>query len=296
MNPTMISATVPPRGNTVQRHAMTIDVEDYFQVQAFAGAIRRADWDQIPCRVEANVERLLAQLDRAGAKATFFTLGWIAERHPTLVRRVVAAGHELASHGYDHTRADTQQPGTFRADIRRAKRILEDVGGVRVIGYRAATFSIGARNPWAFGILAEEGHRYSSSTYPVKHDLYGDPDGARAPYIPAGTDLLEIPMTTLRIGGRNLPCSGGGYFRLLPYPLFRWMFAHCEGVTHQPGVFYLHPWEIDPDQPRVAAPRLARLRHYTNLRRTAVRLDAMLRDFSWDRMDRIYAGQIAAAA
>ncbi len=276
------------------RNVMTVDVEDYFQVQAFAGCIDRADWDKLPRRVEANTDRILAQFDRAGAKATFFTLGWIAERHPALVRRIVAAGHELASHGYDHTRADAQDPATFAADIRKAKRILEDVGDCAVIGYRAATFSIGARNPWAFDVLAAEKYRYSSSIYPVKHDLYGMPDAPRTPFRPGTSGLWEIPMTTVRLLGRNLPCSGGGYFRLAPYALFRRGLGRVNRQEARPGIFYTHPWEIDPGQPRVTnCGRTSRFRHYVNLSKTAGRLDRLLSEFAWDRMDRVYADLLA---
>lgn len=279
-------------------HAMTIDVEDYFQVQAFADHVDRAGWDRIPCRVEANTDTLLDQFARAGVSATFFTLGWVAERHPAMIRRIVAAGHELASHGYEHVLADTQDPETFRQDVRRTKRILEDIGGVEVAGYRAATFSIGPHNAWAFAILAEEGHRYSSSTYPVTHDRYGDPNGARAPYQPeGGGGIWEFPMTTWRVAGRNLPCSGGGWFRQLPYPLYRLLFAQAARASGQPGIFYLHPWEIDAGQPRMDGIGLGtRLRHYRNLGACGARLDAALRDFRWGRMDQVFAHQLDGPA
>lgn len=283
-----------PQSVETIRNAMTVDVEDYFQVQAFAGSISRSDWEHFPRRVEANTDRILAQFDRAGVTATFFTLGWIAERHPALVRRIVAAGHELASHGYDHTRADAQSEADFRADIRRAKAILEDTAGCEVIGYRAATFSIGGRNPWAFAALASEGYRYSSSIYPVKHDLYGMPDAPRFPFQPGAGSLWEFPMTTARLLDRNLPCSGGGYFRLLPYRVFRLGLGRVNRHERRPGIFYTHPWEIDPDQPRVAdCGRMSRFRHYVNLSRTATRLERLLRDFAWDRMDRVYAEVLA---
>ncbi|HEX5328318.1 MAG TPA: XrtA system polysaccharide deacetylase [Acetobacteraceae bacterium] len=276
---------------TATRNAMTVDVEDYFQVQAFAHCISRASWETTPRRVEANVDRILAQFAAAGVRATFFTLGWIAERHPAMVRSIVGEGHELASHGWDHTRADAQDPPTFRADVGRTRRTLEDIGGVPVAGYRAATFSIGARNRWAFTILESEGYRYSSSINPVRHDLYGRlPDAPRAPFRPDGGALWEIPMTTLRLAGRNLPCSGGGYFRLLPYRLFRLALSHVNRTERRPGVFYFHPWEIDPGQPRIAGCGWkSRLRHTINLERTAGRLEHLLRDFSWDRMDAAFA-------
>ena len=273
---------------TPVRNAMTVDVEDYFQVQAFAGCIDRAAWHDFTPRVEANVERILEQFAATGVSATFFTLGWIAERHKPMVRRIVEAGHELASHGYDHTRADTQEPERFRADVRHTRTLLEDIGGVAVRGYRAATFSIGARNPWAFRVLEEEGYAYSSSVNPIRHDLYGMPDAPRAPFRPDGGALWEIPMTTLRAFGRNWPCSGGGYFRLLPYTAFRQALALVN--RRQPGIFYFHPWEVDPHQPRVAdCGWKSRFRHYTNLSRMTARLDRLLGDFAWDRMDRVFA-------
>jgi len=284
---------------TTVTNAMTVDVEDYFQVQAFASVIDRAAWDMFPCRVEANVDRILQQFDRAGVTATFFTLGWIADRYPGVVRRIVAAGHELASHGhgYGHARADGQSPDEFRADVRRARGMLQDLGGVSVVGYRAPTFSIGPRNPWAFDVLDEEGYAYSSSVYPVRHDLYGAPDAPRFPYRPGNGALIEIPMTTVRIGGRNLPCAGGGYFRLMPYALFRMLFRRFNSREAASGVFYFHPWEIDPSQPRVpAASRVSRFRHTVNLAAMQGRLEHLLRDFTWDRMDHVFAAVLARPA
>ncbi len=271
-------------------NAMTVDVEDYFQVQALSGAVARARWDRIPPRVEANTDTILELFDAAGIRATFFTLGWIAERHPALVRRIVAGGHELASHGWDHTRADAQNPTEFRADVGRTRRLLEDIGGVAVAGYRAATFSIGRRNLWAFAALESEGYRYSSSINPIPHDLYGMPEAPRVPFRPEGGTLWEFPMTTVRVRGRNLPCAGGGYFRLLPYSLFRAGLRRVNRTDGQPGIFYFHPWEVDPRQPRVRGLGLkSRLRHYTNLRRMAPRLERLLGEFAWDRMDCVYA-------
>jgi polysaccharide deacetylase family protein (PEP-CTERM system associated) len=278
-------------------NALTVDVEDFFHVQAFADVIPRSTWDDLPRRVEGNTGRLLELCARAGVTGTFFTLGWVAARHPALVRRIVAAGHELASHGFGHQRVDGLTPEEFRADILRAKGLLEDAGGVAVAGYRAPTFSIGPRTPWAFPMLAETGHRYSSSVYPVKHDLYGSPDASRVPYRPGGNPVWEFPMTTLRVMQRNLPCSGGGWFRLLPYPLFRLALRRCNAVQATPALFYTHPWEIDPAQPRVAgAGRLARFRHYNNLAKTLPRLERLLADFAWDRMDRVYAHLLASPA
>jgi polysaccharide deacetylase family protein (PEP-CTERM system associated) len=272
-------------------NAMSVDVEDYFQVQAFAGHIARGDWDALPCRVDRNVNLLLDMFAEAGIKATFFTLGWIAERYPGLVKRIVAEGHELASHGWDHTRADSQEPEAFRADIRKTKRFLEDMGGVAVSGYRAATFSIGPKNPWAFAVLGEEGYRYSSSLYPIKHDLYGDTSASRTPFHPGGLPLLEVPMTTVQWFGRNFPCSGGGYFRLLPYAISRLNMRRVNAHEGQPCVFYFHPWEVDPEQPRqLGVDFRTRFRHYTNLGRMQSRLMRLLADFAWDRMDRVFLG------
>lgn len=279
---------------TARVNAMTVDVEDYFQVQAFAGCIDPSSWDSIPCRVEANTDRILQGFERAGVHGTFFTLGWIADRHPGVVRRIVAAGHELASHGYGHARVDSLTPDQFREDIRRAKGVLETIGGVPVRGYRAPTFSIGPRNPWAFDVLDEEGHAYSSSIYPVRHDLYGVPDAPRFPYRPASGALVEIPMTTVRLAGRNMPIAGGGYFRLMPYTLFRAALRQFHRADEAPGVFYFHPWEVDPAQPRVrAAPRMSRFRHYVNLRAMHGRVERLLRDFAWGRMDEVFASALA---
>lgn len=286
-----VAATAP--GGRI-RNAMTVDVEDYFQVQAFAHCIPRVAWDGFSCRVEHNTDRILQQFDRAGTKATFFTLGWVAERYPAMVRRIVEQGHELASHGWEHIRVFTQSADAFRADIRKTKLLLEDIGGVAVTGYRAATFSIGKRTPWAFEVLESEGYRYSSSIYPVRHDLYGMPDAPRTPFHPGSGSLWEIPMTTVRLGSRNIPCSGGGYFRLLPYALYRFLLARLNSGENRPGIFYFHPWEIDPDQPRIQdCGARSRFRHYNNLAKTAPRLDRLLRDFVWDRMDRVFADILA---
>ena len=290
--------TIPsvPAPTAPTPNALTIDVEDYFQVQAFTGVVQREAWETYPRRVEANTDRLLGQFARAGVHGTFFTLGWVADRHPALVRRIVAAGHELASHGYWHGRADQQDEATFRDDVRRAKHALEDAGGVAVDGYRAPTFSIGPRNAWAFDVLQSEGYRYSSSIYPIRHDLYGTPDAPRFPHHPTASadNLWEIPMTTVRALGRNLPVAGGGYFRLLPYPVYRLGLRRFARDEAKPGVFYLHPWEIDPGQPRIPGiGRMSRFRHYVSLGATEARLDRLLRDFAWDRMDRVFGDLLA---
>lgn len=285
-------ANAPPPGRSVV-NAMTVDVEDWFQVQAFAGTISRADWDSLPRRVEANTNFMLDRFAAHGVKATFFTLGWVAERHPELVRRIVADGHELASHGFWHRLAHEQSPEDFAADVRDARALLEDIGGVAVRGYRAPTFSINQRNPWAFEALEKAGYRYSSSIYPVRHDLYGMPDAPRAPHRPLNGQLVEIPMTTLRLGGRNLPCAGGGYFRLMPYPLYRAALRRVNAREASPGLFYTHPWEIDAGQPRVhAAPALAKFRHYLNLAAMPGRMERLLEDFAWGRMDQVFAASL----
>lgn len=274
-------------------NALTIDVEDYFQVSAMAPYIARSEWDTRECRVEANVERILALLARHRTHATFFTLGWVAERYPQLVRRIVDGGHELASHGHGHERASDLSRDAFMQDIVRAKGLLEDIGGVAVQGYRAPSFSIGHGNLWAFDCLLESGHRYSSSIYPIKHDHYGMPDAPRFAH-PVREGLLEVPVTTVRLGERNLPSSGGGWFRLFPYALTRWMIERVNREDRASAIFYFHPWEIDHGQPRVPGVNLkTRFRHYVNIGRTEQRLDALLSDFRWGRMDDIFLPHIA---
>jgi len=269
-------------------NALTIDVEDYFQVSAFAPYIRRDEWDTRECRVERNVGRILELLAEREVKATFFTLGWVAERYPQLVKRIVQGGHELASHGYGHERVSDLDETAFTEDVTRAKGILEDLGGRPVLGYRAPSFSIGRGNLWAFDVLARAGYRYSSSIYPIAHDHYGMPESPRFAYRLAN-DLLEVPVTTLRMAGRNLPSSGGGYFRLLPYTLSRWMIGRVNRADREAAVFYFHPWEIDAGQPRIAGiDAKTRFRHYVNIPRMEGRLQALLRDFRWGRMDQIF--------
>ena len=270
------------------QNAMTVDVEDYFQVSAFERYIARGDWDTQPCRVEENVDRILALFERHSVKATFFTLGWIAERYPALVRKMVDQGHEVASHGWSHVRVTQQTPEQFRDDVVRTKALLEDLTGRPVLGYRAASYSIGSNNLWAWDVLAETGHSYSSSIVPIRHDLYGMPGAPRFAFQPAGTDLVEFPVTTVRLGGRNLPCGGGGWFRLVPYPGMRWALRRVNVQDRQPAIFYFHPWEIDPAQPRQAGlDHKTRFRHYLNLDRTEARLDRLLADFAWGRMDQV---------
>jgi len=283
---------LPAPGERI-RNAMTCDVEDYFQVSAFAPYIDRASWPSRECRVEANMDRILALFERHGVRATFFTLGWIAERYPQVVRRIVAGGHELASHGYGHLRASDQTRAEFANDIRSAKALLEDIGGQAVLGYRAPSFSIGRANLWALDELLEAGYRYSSSIYPIAHDHYGMPEAPRFAFYPNGPDgLLEVPITTVNMMGRNLPAGGGGYFRLLPYALSRWMMAKVNRDDRRPALFYFHPWEIDTAQPRPEGlDAKSRFRHYINIDRMENRLEALARDFAWDRMDRIFLNQ-----
>lgn len=274
------------RGGVI--NALTIDVEDYFQVSALASHFPKDVWNTTPCRVERNVDRILEMLAQSGARGTFFTLGWIAERYPELVRRIAAEGHELASHGYAHERASDQSPEAFLADIKLAKVVLEDIAGCAVRGYRAPSFSVGLSNPWAHGCIEEAGYAYSSSVYPVKHDHYGVPDAPRFPYM-VGAGLVEIPITTVRRFGRNWPVGGGGYFRLLPYPVSAWGIRKVNQEDRKPAIFYFHPWEIDPGQPVVReASAKARFRHYVNLAQTEARLQRLLQDFSWGRMDEVF--------
>ena len=270
-------------------NALTIDVEDYFQVSAFAPYIDRADWDTCVCRVERNVARILAMLDEHDVKATFFTLGWIAERYPAIVRDIVAGGHELASHGYGHQRASDLEPPAFFEDIHSAKVLLESLGGREVKGYRAPSFSIGASNrDWAFECLARAGYRYSSSVYPVRHDHYGMPDAPRFAHV-VHAPLIEVPPTTVRAFDRNWPASGGGYFRLMPYALSRHLISRVNRRDGESAVFYFHPWEIDAAQPRVPGiDAKTRFRHYVNIGCMESRLNRLLKDFRWGRMDSIF--------
>ncbi|MBF0163132.1 MAG: DUF3473 domain-containing protein [Magnetococcales bacterium] len=272
---------------------MTVDVEESFQVAAFEGCVARGDWDDFPPRVEANTRRILEICDRHGVRATFFVLGWVARRHPGLIRAIVAGGHELASHGMEHVRAFRQDPEVFLADVRESREILEQISGVSVVGYRASTYSIGKQNLWAFEKLAEAGYRYSSSVYPIRHDLYGWPEASRAPFWPSGVvgrGVVEIPVACLEWAGRRWPCGGGGFFRLYPYVVTRWAWRRLNVGEGRAGVFYFHPWELDPEQPRVVGLGWkSRFRHYLNLARMERRIEALLGDFRWGRMDRVFA-------
>jgi polysaccharide deacetylase family protein (PEP-CTERM system associated) len=278
--------TTPVSERRSPRNAMTVDVEDYYQVSAFERYVSRDDWSSQESRVERNMHRILDMFSEHDVKATFFTLGWIAERHPQMVRRLVEEGHELASHGWSHVRVTQQQPDEFRDDVTRTKALLEDVGGVEVKGYRAASYSIGKDNLWALDELRAAGYRYSSSIFPIRHDLYGMPDAPRFAFRPGDDDFLEFPVTTVALAGRNLPCAGGGWFRLLPYGITRWALQRVNQREGQSAIFYFHPWEIDPDQPRrEGLDRRTRFRHYLNLARTERRLRRLLDDFPWGRMD-----------
>lgn len=270
-------------------NAFSVDVEDYFQVAALAAAVPRESWPDRESRVERNTDRILALLEERGIHGTFFVLGWIAERHPTLVRRIAAAGHEIASHGYSHQLIYTQSPAEFRAETVRSKHLLEDLSGAAVLGYRAASFSITRRSLWALDVLVELGFRYDSSIFPIRHDRYGIPGAAEAPgpvTAPSGATLIEFPMSAARWCGIRVPVSGGGYFRLLPFSVTRWGLRQIN-AQGRPFTFYLHPWEIDPDQPRVAVSGLSRIRHYTNLHCCEDRLRRLMAEFSFAPMRKV---------
>ncbi len=277
------------------RNALSVDVEDWFQVGAFETVISRADWDSLECRVESNTDNVLALFEEAGVKGTFFTLGWVAERYPELIRRIVDAGHEIASHGYAHDRVFSFTPQQFAADLIKARKLIEDAAGVKVTGYRAPSFSIDQRTPWAHQILAEQGYAYSSSVAPIKHDHYGWAEAPRFAFRPvAGSEMIEIPVTTAELGPKRLAAGGGGFFRLLPYAFSHWAIRQVNERETRPAVIYFHPWEIDPAQPRVAnAPVKSKLRHYTKLDKMAGKLKRLAGDFEWERLDAIAAREAA---
>lgn len=276
-------------GTKIVRNALSVDVEDWFHVGAFENVIKQADWPTLECRVEANTDRLLAMFDEAGIKATFFTLGWVAQRYPALMRRIADAGHELGNHGSNHDRVFTLGAKAFAADIQRARKTIEDASGSMVHGYRAPSFSIDQRTPWAHEVLAEQGYTYSSSVAPIKHDHYGWANAPRFAFHPIkGNDFIEIPVTTAMVGKKRLAAGGGGFFRMLPYRFSHWAIDQVNSEDHRPAIIYFHPWEIDPGQPRVAnAPLKSKLRHYSRLNVMADKLDRLMRDFQWDRLDRI---------
>ena len=275
-----MSAPLPING-------LSVDVEDWFQVGAFENVIARESWDGLADRVEQNCDLILQMFSEADVKATFFTLGWVAERHPELMRRIAVAGHELASHGWDHARVFTLGAERFAADLERSRKTIEDASGVAVTGYRAPSFSIDSRTPWAYEVMAEQGYAYSSSVAPIAHDHYGWREAPRFAFKPLpGSDLIEIPVTTAEFAGRRLAAGGGGFFRVLPYAFSRWAIRQVNQRDKRPAVFYFHPWEVDPGQPRVAgAPLKSRLRHYSRLEQMAGKLRLLVGDFSWGRMD-----------
>ena len=278
-------------------NGLSVDVEDWFQVGAFENVIERDEWDGLNLRVEDNVLRILDLFDEADVKATFFTLGWVAKRHGPLMRRIVEAGHELASHGYDHARVFTFTREEFAEDIRKARMILEDASGAKITGYRAPSFSIDQRTPWAYMELAEQGYAYSSSVAPITHDHYGWKEAPRFAFKPLPwADLIEIPVTTAILGGKRVAAGGGGFFRVLPYAFSRWAIRQVNRREGKPAIFYFHPWEIDPEQPRVPhAPIKSRLRHYTNLDKMAPKLRGLVHEFAWGRMDMLAHREAAVA-
>jgi polysaccharide deacetylase family protein (PEP-CTERM system associated) len=281
-------------------NALTVDVEDYFHVSAFSNHVDRKHWDRYPCRVEANTRALLTLFEKAGVKATFFVLGWVAERYPALVREIAAAGHEVACHGYSHELVYRQSPTVFREESKRSKDILENIIQQPIMGYRAASYSITPKSTWALDVIAELGFRYDSSIFPVRHDRYGMPGARREPHVmrtPAGHALVEFPLSTLQALRYRLPVAGGGYFRLFPYWFTRYALGRINNADKLPFIFYLHPWEIDPSQPRVHAGWLSRFRHYQNLDRCEQRLVALLQDFSFATAEQVLAdrGLLATA-
>jgi len=279
--------TVSPTSGSTIVNGLSVDVEDWFQVGAFENVIERDTWDSLPLRVTDNVVRVLDLFAEADVKATFFTLGWVARRNGSLMRRVADAGHEIASHGWDHARVHSLDRKSFGADILRARKTLEDATGARVTGYRAPSFSIDQRTPWAYMELAEQGYAYSSSVAPVAHDHYGWREAPRFAFHPLpGHSLVEIPVTTAILSGRRVAAGGGGFFRVLPYGFSRWAIRQVNREERRPAVFYFHPWEIDPEQPRVPdAPLRSKVRHYTNLGKMAGKLRELVKEFAWGRMD-----------
>lgn len=270
-------------------NAISIDVEDYFQVSAFEHSIDRKDWDSIEHRIVNNTFKVLDLFQEKKVVATFFTLGWVAERYPEIVKRIVNEGHELASHGYGHQRVSNLSPEEFKIDVIKAKNILEDIGGVKINGYRAPSYSIGEKNIWALDVLSQTGHQYSSSIYPIKHDHYGYLGAPRFVFKDKKTNLIEVPITTVKFVNKLLPGGGGGFFRFYPYFLSKWLINRVNQSDKQSTIFYFHPWELDPDQPKqINISSKSKFRHYLNLDKTESRLIQLLSDFNWDRMDNVF--------
>lgn len=289
--------TTSTNSNPRPTNAMTVDVEDYFQVSAFDPYVDRSTWGNYESRVEANTDRILSMFDEHNVKGTFFTLGWVAEKYPAVVRRIVAGGHELASHGWDHKMVTRLSREEFGQDIKRAKQTLEDVTGAQVSGYRAPSYSFTKKNDWAHTVLAEQEYRYSSSVAPIQHDLYGIPDAPRFAHSRAEGAVVELPITTTRVLGRNLPCGGGGWFRLYPYQVSSWAINRVHKNDSEPTIFYFHPWEIDPKQPRIDGLSVrARFRHYQNLSRMEHKIERLLKDFEWGTMADVFAEELAVKA
>ncbi len=281
----------------LQTNGISVDVEDWFQVGAFESVIDRNDWGGLSDRIEDNCARILDMFAEADVQATFFTLGWVAQRHPALMQRIVAGGHEVASHGWDHQRVFRMDRASFAEDITRSRKALEDAAGVAITGYRAPSFSIDQRTPWAYMVLAEQGFTYSSSVAPIAHDHYGWREAPRFAFKPLPwSDMIEIPVTTALFAGKRLAAGGGGFFRVLPYGFSRWAIRQVNQRDGRPAVFYFHPWEIDPEQPRVnSAPLKSRLRHYTNLDGMAGKLRQLVLDFRWGRMDVLAVRELSLA-
>jgi len=293
MSDTSVESSARPVQSRV--NALSVDVEDYFQVSAFENIVDRSMWEELESRVEKNTESILELFDMAGVAGTFFCLGWVADKFPSLLRRISELGHEVASHGFSHTRVTKQSREEFRQDVRRTKALLEDITGREVVGYRAASFSIAQDNDWAHDELAAAGHRYSSSTYPIRHDRYGAADLPRFPYRRGQAGLIELPVTPLEFAGARFPCAGGGYFRLLPYSYTRWAINRVNGSDGRPVIFYFHPWELDPGQPRLSgADRLSRFRHYVNLGGVGKKLTRLLADFHWNTVANVYSKDLAS--
>lgn len=276
--------------NNPSVNAMTIDVEDFFQVSAFSKNISVDQWSEYNCRIERNMDRILQLFSDNNVKSTFFTLGWIAEKYPAIVKRIVSEGHELASHGRNHTRVFDQSPEQFTEDISHTKSLLEDIGGIEIKGYRAASFSIDKRNLWAYDCLSEAGYQYSSSIYPVEHDHYGMPDAPRFSFVANSAGLIEVPISTVQWMNKLWPSGGGGYFRFFPYAVSKRLIQAVNVHEKRSAIFYLHPWEIDPDQPKQEnLPLKTQFRHYVNLKHTYRRLEKLVHDFNWGRMDDVFS-------